>query len=583
MRAAPHPRAGRRRATAGVRTLREEDGPKGRRTAPRRARKAGSQTGGLRPGNIRGSARLGSARLGSARLGSARLGSARLGSARLGSARLGSARLGSARLGSARLGSARLGSARLLIILPASPGSDTSAFKNIASSLHDCRRGCRRVGPEPCTRCRTASTEAAESSGQHDGAKNARTQGSLRGHSGVPVGAPPARCRRATPGRAAGSRGAPARSRSPGGRPARGRRGRDLSRTGAALGQGRDFAYPMSPSRRIHRVRKYQLFFRIINIHIGITCRRSTATGMWFRLRAIYPPSADDKGAIHAGWARDWPALSPLPPGEGPGVRGGCRGISLQAGRYPPFPHPKPLSRGERGFPSLQRKMALVSSTGPTTANRSLPCDRGPTRRDRGQRHPAPDRDRGVTVPADSRPGSKPPAFFRRYREDRTVRSVAGTASGRRLRPGTSERGRSSLPARRPRAPSGGGWSDRTPPEPARPAMLPIPRAVSGISRQARARIDLLRQPRRPPAPAFVRLRPPSSGGRGVSRTHGAECAGPSAWAVGIAALGDSGFVPRAGAIPGLRPWTRCSPSWARPRPAPRSGPRSRRLPKPPG
>ena len=150
----------------------------------------------------------------------------------------------------------------------------------------------------------------------------------------------------------------------------------------------------------------------------------------------------------------------------------------------------------------------VVSSTGPTTANRSLPCDRGPTRRDRGQRHPAPDSDRGVTVPADSRPGTKPPAFFRRYREDRTVRSVAGTASGRRLRPGTSERGRSSLPARRPRAPSGGGWSDRTPPEPARPAMLPIPRAVSGVSRQARARIDLLRQPRRPPAPAFVRLRP---------------------------------------------------------------------------
>ena len=25
---------------------------------------------------------------------------------------------------------------------------------------------------------------------------------------------------------------------------------------------------------------------------------------------------------FHAGWARDWPALSPLPPGEGPGVRG---------------------------------------------------------------------------------------------------------------------------------------------------------------------------------------------------------------------------------------------------------------------
>ena len=113
------------------------------------------------------------ARLGSARLGSARLGSARLGSARLGSARLGSARLGSARLGSARLGSARLGSARLLIILSAaSPHS--SAFKNIALALHDCRRGCRRAGPEPCKRCGVASTEAAEPLGQDDGAKNAR-------------------------------------------------------------------------------------------------------------------------------------------------------------------------------------------------------------------------------------------------------------------------------------------------------------------------------------------------------------------------------------------------------------------------
>ena len=91
----------------------------GGRTAPRGARKEGSQAAGLTgirsaeawraPADM--TRALGSARLGSARLGSARLGSARLGSARLGSARLGSARLGSARLGSARLGSARLGSA----------------------------------------------------------------------------------------------------------------------------------------------------------------------------------------------------------------------------------------------------------------------------------------------------------------------------------------------------------------------------------------------------------------------------------------------------------------------------------------
>ena len=88
MRGAPNGRAGRRRATAVVGKLREENARTGRRTAPRRARKAGGQTAGLASDSIRGSARLGSARLGSARLGSARLGSARLGSARLGSARL---------------------------------------------------------------------------------------------------------------------------------------------------------------------------------------------------------------------------------------------------------------------------------------------------------------------------------------------------------------------------------------------------------------------------------------------------------------------------------------------------------------
>ena len=35
----------------------------------------------------------------------------------------------------------------------------------------------------------------------------------------------------------------------------------------------------------------------------------SSASGLW-------------AGTFHAGWAKDWPALSPLPPGEGPGVRG---------------------------------------------------------------------------------------------------------------------------------------------------------------------------------------------------------------------------------------------------------------------
>ena len=84
------------------------------------------------------------------------------------------------------------------------------------------------VSPRPKRQSRRGSTAAL------------RTP-ALRDHSGVPVGAPARRCRRATAGRAAGSRRAPARSRSPGGRSARERRGRDRPRTGAALGQGRRF------------------------------------------------------------------------------------------------------------------------------------------------------------------------------------------------------------------------------------------------------------------------------------------------------------------------------------------------------
>ena len=56
-------------------------------------------------------------------------------------------------------GSARLGSARLLIILFAA-SSHSSAFKNIALSLHDSRRGGRRADPEPCKRRGAAAAEA---------------------------------------------------------------------------------------------------------------------------------------------------------------------------------------------------------------------------------------------------------------------------------------------------------------------------------------------------------------------------------------------------------------------------------------
>ena len=46
----------------------------------------------------------------------------------------------------------------LIILFAAS--SHSSAFKNIALSLHDCRRGGRRVDPEPCKRRGAASAEA---------------------------------------------------------------------------------------------------------------------------------------------------------------------------------------------------------------------------------------------------------------------------------------------------------------------------------------------------------------------------------------------------------------------------------------
>ena len=133
----------------------------------------------------------------------------------------GSARLGSARLGSARLGSARLGSARLLIIL-FSASSYSSAFKNIALLLHDCRRGGRRAGPEPYKRCRVGSSEAAEPLGQDEGAKNARAGDPRSGsghsrpngrwfesHGAKPIGWGSGRSRGA---RATGSAATPARS-----------------------------------------------------------------------------------------------------------------------------------------------------------------------------------------------------------------------------------------------------------------------------------------------------------------------------------------------------------------------------------
>ena len=58
--------------------------------------------------------------------------------------------------------------------------------------------------------------------------------------------------------------------------------------------------------------------------HSGVrrSCRGGEI-GIWCGLLPTrHRVSATRSGPFHAGWARDWPALSPLPPGEGPGERG---------------------------------------------------------------------------------------------------------------------------------------------------------------------------------------------------------------------------------------------------------------------
>ena len=76
----------------------------------------------------------------------------------------------------------------------------------------------------------------------------------------------------------------------------------------------------MSPSRRIHCVRKYQLFCRAINIHIGITCRRSTATGSGFVYRT------DNRESVASMRPRTHPTgQGATPPGGGQMSGGGRR------------------------------------------------------------------------------------------------------------------------------------------------------------------------------------------------------------------------------------------------------------------
>ena len=163
----------------------------------------------------------------------------------------------------------------LIILFAAS--SHSSAFKNIALPLHDCRRG---AGAAPVPSQANAARSPRPKPQSHWGRTRARR---------TPVPGTPARAP-ATRGRTAGGSRATSRSRSDGdvagraalgprARPARAgreRRGRDLPRPRAALGQSQDFAYPMYPSRHFHPVRDYQSLVSIIQ-YIGIQCRHLAA------------------------------------------------------------------------------------------------------------------------------------------------------------------------------------------------------------------------------------------------------------------------------------------------------------------
>ena len=124
-------------------------------------------------------------------------------------------------------------------------------------------------------RCPVASTEAAKPLGRDEGAKNARA-------GDPPLGLRPLEAERPVVGklrheadrRSDGDvAGRPAPE--PRARPARAvreRRGRDLPRPRAALGQGHDFAYPMYPSRHFRFVREYHHIIFLIQ-YFGIRCR----------------------------------------------------------------------------------------------------------------------------------------------------------------------------------------------------------------------------------------------------------------------------------------------------------------------
>ena len=116
------------------------------------------------------------------------------------------------------------------------------------------------------------------------------------------------------------------------------RRGRDLPRPRAALGQDHDFAYPMYPSRHFRPVREYQYIARVIQF-FGLKCR-NTADG---RSGCVY--RTDRNGSIASGGPRSDPigqGRTPPDAGQRPG-RG--RPGRLPAGK----PSPRCMLRRRTG------------------------------------------------------------------------------------------------------------------------------------------------------------------------------------------------------------------------------------------
>ena len=72
--------------------------------------------------------------------------------------------------------------------------------------------------------------------------------------------------------------------------------------------------------------------------------------------------AAQDDFTLSGGW--ELADSLPSPAGRGAGGEGPGSRTLQPVGPGASFPHPKPLSQGERGFTSLQREMVLAAAGG---------------------------------------------------------------------------------------------------------------------------------------------------------------------------------------------------------------------------